>query len=103
MSETNKPTANTFFMDGKEIDIRPGETIFRAGRRHDIKLPHLCYSPKPGYRPDGNCRVSMVEIEGAGVLAARCQGPPSPGMSSKTDPDRAKSAPRIAAELLMTH
>ena len=33
-------------MDGKEIDIRAGETIFRAGRRHDIKLPHLCYSPE---------------------------------------------------------
>src|SRR5690242_851863 len=57
-------TAQTFFIDDREIDIRKGETIFRAARRLDIKLPHLCYSPKPGYRPDGNCRVCMVEIEG---------------------------------------
>ena len=63
---------NTFFMDDQEIEIRPGETIFRAGRRHDIKLPHLCYTPKPGYRPDGNCRVCMVEVEGERVLAASC-------------------------------
>ncbi|HEU5276090.1 MAG TPA: 2Fe-2S iron-sulfur cluster-binding protein, partial [Xanthobacteraceae bacterium] len=58
------PTAQTFFIDDREIEIRKGETIFRAARRLDIKLPHLCYSPKPGYRPDGNCRVCMVEIEG---------------------------------------
>ena len=30
---TDKP--NTFFMDDQEIDIREGETIFRAGRRFE--------------------------------------------------------------------
>jgi formate dehydrogenase major subunit len=68
MSDSNTP--KTFFIDGHEIDIREGESIFRAARRLDIKLPHLCYSPKPGYRADGNCRVCMVEIEGERVLAA---------------------------------
>ena len=99
MSDT-KP--NTFFIDEREIDIRPGETIFRAARRLDIKLPHLCYSPKPGYRPDGNCRVCMVEIEGERVLAASCIRTPSPGMKVKTDTHRAKTARRMVAELLMT-
>ena len=89
-------------MDDKEIDIREGETIFRAARRHDIKLPHLCYSPKPGYRPDGNCRVCMVEIEGERVLAASCLRTPSPGMKVKTDTDRAKTARKMVAELLLT-
>src|SRR5436190_2880784 len=95
-------TKNTFFMDDKEIDIRGRETIFRAGRRHDIKLPHLCYSPKPGYRPDGNCRVCMVEIEGERVLAASCLRTPTPGMKVKTQTDRAKTARRMVAELLLT-
>src|SRR6476659_8841309 len=94
-------TKNTFFMDDKEIDIREGETIFRAGRRHDIKLPHLCYSPKPGYRPDGNCRVCMVEIEGERVLAASCIRTPTPGMKVKTQTDRAKTARRMVAEVLV--
>src|SRR6187399_2158969 len=95
-------TKNTFFMDDKEIDIRDGETIFRAGRRHDIKLPHLCYSPKPGYRPDGNCRVCMVEIEGERVLAASCIRTAAPGMKVKTQTDRAKTARSMVAELLLT-
>ncbi|MGE5366428.1 MAG: 2Fe-2S iron-sulfur cluster-binding protein, partial [Betaproteobacteria bacterium] len=48
-------TTKTFTIDDREIDIREGETIFRAARRLGIKLPHLCYSPKPSYRSDGNC------------------------------------------------
>jgi formate dehydrogenase major subunit len=100
MTEAGKP--NTFTIDDREIDLRDGETIFRAARRLDIKLPHLCYLPKPGYRPDGNCRVCMVEIEGERVLAASCIRLPTPGMKVKTQTERAKSARKMVAELLLT-
>ena len=96
------PKPNTFFIDGREVEIRAGETIFRAARRLDIKLPHLCYTPKPGYRADGNCRVCMVEIEGERVLAASCIRQPSPGMKVKTETERAKTARKMVAELLLT-
>ncbi len=95
-------TAKTFFIDDREIDIREGESIFRAARRLDIKLPHLCYTPKPGYRADGNCRVCMVEIEGERVLAASCIRTPAPGMKVKTQTERAKTARKMVAELLVT-
>jgi formate dehydrogenase major subunit len=95
-------TGSTFFIDDREIDIREGETIFRAARRLDIKLPHLCYTPKPGYRPDGNCRVCMVEIEGERVLAASCIRTPTAGMKVKTQTERAKTARKMVAELLVT-
>src|SRR5213592_4518121 len=95
------PTAKTFTIDDRDVDIRAGETIFRAARRLGIKLPHLCYSPKPGYRPDGNCRVCMVEIEGERVLAASCIRTPTPGMQVKTQTDRAKMARRMVLELLL--
>jgi formate dehydrogenase major subunit len=94
--------AATFTIDDREIDIRPGESIFRAARRLDIKLPHLCYSPKPGYRADGNCRVCMVEIEGERVLAASCIRYATPGMKVKTQTERAKTARKMVAELLVT-
>src|SRR6185503_2394861 len=95
-------TGQTFSIDGRDIDIRDGETIFRAARRLGIKLPHLCYSPQAGYRPDGNCRVCMVEIEGERVLAASCIRTPTPGMKVKTQTDRAKTARKMVAELLVT-
>src|SRR5262247_2444000 len=90
-----------FILDGQEVEAPEGETIFRTARRYGIKLPHLCYSPKPGYRPDGNCRVCMVEIEGERVLAASCIRKPTPGMKVKTQTDRAKTARRMVVELLM--
>src|ERR1700734_955725 len=102
MTTEQKPAANTFLIDDREVDIRPGETIFRTAARYGIELPHLCYSPKPGYRPDGNCRVCMVEIEGERVLAASCIRTPSPGMKVKTATDRAKTARKMVAELLLT-
>src|SRR5690349_20731180 len=91
-----------FVLDGCEVEARPGETIFQVAARHGVALPHLCYSPKPGYRPDGNCRVCMVEIEGERVLAASCLRTPTPGMKVKTQTDRAKTARRMVAELLLT-
>src|SRR5208337_1590133 len=92
----------SFTLDGREVEAPEGETIFRTARRYGIKLPHLCYSPKPGYRPDGNCRVCMVEVEGERVLAASCIRTPTPGMKVRTQTDRAKSARRMVTELLVT-
>ncbi|MCC6775118.1 MAG: formate dehydrogenase subunit alpha [Hyphomicrobiales bacterium] len=98
----NAEGKNIFFIDDREIDIRPGESIFRAARRLGVRLPHLCYAPKPGYRADGNCRVCMVEIEGERVLAASCIRMPAPGMQVKTQTARAATARRMVVELLMT-
>ena len=102
MNDATNQKPKTFSIDDQEVDIRPGETIFRAARRLGIRLPHLCYSPQPGYRPDGNCRVCMVEIEGERVLAASCIRTPAPGMKVKTATERAKTARKMVAELLLT-
>ena len=57
----------TFTLDGKEVVAREGETIWQVAQRHGTSIPHLCYAPEPGYRPDGNCRACVVEIEGERV------------------------------------
>jgi formate dehydrogenase major subunit len=91
-----------FTLDGREVQARPGETIWQVASRLGISIPHLCYSPEPGYRPDGNCRACMVEIEGERVLAASCIRPPTPGMKVKTATDRAKTARKMVFELLIS-
>ena len=61
------------FLDGRRgRGAAPGETIWQVAERAGTAIPHLCYLPAPGYRPDGNCRACMVEIEGERVLAASC-------------------------------
>ena len=61
----------------------PARRSGRSPKRQGRDIPHLCYSPEPDYRPDGNCRACMVEIEGERVLAASCKRTPSVGMKVK--------------------
>ncbi len=90
-----------FTLDGQAVEAAPGETIWQVAQRQGTEIPHLCYSPKPGYRPDGNCRACMVEVEGERVLAASCIRKPAPGMKVKTASDRAKASRRMVFELLL--
>ena len=90
-----------FFLDGKEVEARPGETIWQVASRHGTDIPHLCYSPAPGYRPDGNCRACMVEIDGERVLAASCVRCPTPGMKVSTASERADASRKLVFELLV--
>ena len=71
-------------------------------KRLGTDIPHLCYSPEPGYRADGNCRACMVEIEGERVLAASCIRKPTEGMKVKATSDRAKTARQMVFELLIS-
>src|SRR3546814_3890559 len=73
-----------FILDGDEVEAAPGETIWQVANRRGIEIPHLCHTPAPGYRPDGNCRACMVEIEGERVLAASCIRKPAAGMKVRT-------------------
>ena len=90
-----------FTLDGKAVSAAPGETIWQVASREGIEIPHLCYAPEPGYRPDGNCRACMVEIEGERVLAASCIRKPAAGMKVSTASERARSARRMVFELLV--
>ncbi|MET0443338.1 MAG: formate dehydrogenase subunit alpha [Pseudorhodoplanes sp.] len=92
----------TFTLDGREVQARESETIWQVAKREGIEIPHLCYSPEPGYRADGNCRACMVEIEGERVLAASCIRTPTDGMKVNASNHRAKTAQQMVFELLVS-
>src|SRR6266536_398113 len=90
-----------FELDGKQVEANAGETIWQVAKRQGRDIPHLCYSPEHDYRPDGNCRACMVEIEGERVLAASCKRTPTVGMKVKTESARAVAAQKMVMELLV--
>ncbi|NQV83386.1 MAG: formate dehydrogenase subunit alpha [Rhodospirillales bacterium] len=90
-----------FSLNGKNVEASAGETLWQVAKREGTEIPHLCYSPKPGYRADGNCRACMVEIEGERVLAASCIRKPSEGMVVLSQSERAKSARDMVFEMLL--
>jgi ferredoxin len=96
-----EPKTITFTLDGREVAAGPGETIWQVAKRAGARIPHLCHKDAPGYRPDGNCRACMVEIDGERVLAASCIRKPLDGMVVHTATERADKARRMVMELLL--
>ncbi|WP_227270023.1 formate dehydrogenase subunit alpha [Roseobacter weihaiensis] len=91
----------TFTLDGKEVQAEAGATIWEVANGRGLVIPHLCHKPAPGYRPDGNCRACMVEIEGERTLAASCIREPSDGMVVTTNSARAENARKMVVEMLL--
>src|SRR5918999_6085207 len=85
-------------IDGKEVDVPKGTTIFDAARLNGIPIPTLCHQQHQ--TPVGVCRVCVVDV-GARVYAASCIRECDPGMVVKTDIEPVKQARRTLVELLM--
>ena len=98
---TTEDRGLAFEMDGERVFAREGESIWDVARRMGKDIPHLCHRPEPGYRPDGNCRVCMVEIEGERILAPSCKRVPAVGMKVRTESARATKARAMVMELLV--
>ena len=94
MSDTVK-----FTLDGTEVEAKAGLSIWEVANGRGLVIPHLCHKPAPGYRPDGNCRACMVEIEGERVLAASCIREPIEGMVVTTNSARAENARKMVVEI----
>ena len=91
----------TFFLDGKTVTANANETIWQVAKRIGTEIPHLCFRDAAGYRPDGNCRACMVEIEGERVLAASCNRKPTSDMKVHTQSKRAVSTRSLVMEMLL--
>ena len=97
MSDTVK-----FILDGKEVEADSGQTIWEVAHGRGLVIPHLCHKPAPGYRPDGNCRACMVEVEGERTLVASCIREATDGMKVTTNSARAENALKMTVEMLLT-
>ena len=91
----------TFTLDGEQVQVDAGMTIWEAANGRGLIIPHLCHKPEPGYRSDGNCRACMVSIEGERNLAASCIREPSEGMVVTTDQPREVQARKMVMEMLV--
>ncbi len=92
----------SFSLNGKEIETDGEKSIWKIAKEQGETIPHLCYTDRPGFRSDGNCRACMVEIEGERVLAPSCMRKPSEGMIVKTSSARAKKAQSMVMEMLVS-
>ena len=77
----------TLTIDGRSVTVPAGSTILDAARALAIDVPTLCWYPK--LPVVGNCRICLVQVEGAAKLVAACATAAADGMRVSTESDDA--------------
>lgn len=85
-------------IDGQAVEVFEGQTILDGCRKLGIDTPTLCYGET--LEPANVCRVCVVEIEGARVLAPSCSRKAEAGMKVHTDSERVRLSRKVVLELL---
>jgi predicted molibdopterin-dependent oxidoreductase YjgC len=85
-------------IDDQRVEVPEGSTIMQACAHIGIDTPTLCYGET--LQPANACRVCVVEVEGARVLAPACARPVEPDMVVKTDSERVRHSRKMVMEFL---
>ena len=88
-------------IDGRKLQAPKSATVLTAAQAAGINVPSLCYHPE--LRPEGACRVCVVEVEGAKSLVASCVYPVNEGMVVRTNTAAVREARKAVVELLLAN
>ena len=88
-------------IDGRKLQAPKSATVLTAAQAAGINVPSLCYHPE--LRPEGACRVCVVEVEGAKSLVASCVYPVNEGMVVHTNTAAVREARKAVVELLLAN
>jgi formate dehydrogenase major subunit len=88
----------TLTIDGHEVTVPEGTTIWTAAKDLGIEIPALCHDER--YEPIGVCRTCVVDV-GARVYAASCVRPCEEGMEVKTGTEDLDEKRSLLTEMLL--
>ncbi len=88
-------------IDGQDVKVLKGTTIFEAAKKVNINIPHLCFHEDLSIY--GACRICVVEIEGRPRLEPSCAILAEEKMKVKTNSLRVRKARRMLVELLLAN
>lgn len=91
----------TLTVDGQQVTVPASASVLEAARAAGVRIPSLCYHPE--LRPEGACRVCVVEIDGVKGLPASCVYPVANGMTVKTNTQQVRKARKTVVELLLAN
>ena len=87
-------------INGLPVSVKAGTTILAAAKKLNFRIPTLCNHDDLCVA--GNCRVCVVEQEGAKALVAACAVPVSENMSIVTNTAKVRTARKHIIELLLS-
>jgi len=81
------------------IEVPDGTTVLQAAEKLGFFVPHYCYHD--GLSIAGNCRICLVEIQGAPKLATACTQPVAEGMVVTTRSPKVRAGQEDVMEYLL--
>jgi len=88
-------------INGEEIEVEQGTTILEAAAQLGHDIPHFCYHP--ALSAPANCRMCLVEVEGAADLEPACRSPVQDGMEVHTESERVIKAQKSVLEFILVN
>src|SRR6266480_3245356 len=92
------PRTVTLTIDGREVTVAEGSTIWAAAKTAGIDIPVLCHDER--YDPVGVCRLCVVDV-GAPAYAAACVRACEDGMDVKTATPDVERSRAVLTQLLL--
>lgn len=89
----------TISVDGREVGARAGEMVIAATDRAGVYIPRFCYHESLSVA--ANCRMCLVEVEGAPKPLPACATPVADGMRVLTGSEVARTAQQGTLEFLL--
>ena len=87
-------------IDGRPVEVTPGDTILAAARKLGISIPTLCHVP--GIDASASCFMCAVKIDGRPNVWPSCAMPAAEGMVVTTNSAEVRDVRKTALELLVS-
>ncbi|SFV85652.1 NADH-ubiquinone oxidoreductase chain G [hydrothermal vent metagenome] len=86
-------------INGNAVNAKAGEMLIQVTDREGISVPRFCYHKKLSVA--ANCRMCLVDVEGAPKPQTACSTPVNEGMKVHTQNERAKASQKAVMEFLL--
>jgi len=88
-------------LNGRRIKAETGDTILEAAQKSGVYIPTLCRHPD--LKPEGVCRICVVEIKGQRTLCPACVFPVAEGLEITTHSPKVRDSRRMIVELILAN
>ncbi|WP_150467544.1 NADH-quinone oxidoreductase subunit NuoG [Francisella sp. SYW-9] len=99
MSDNKESKRINIEIDGKNYEALPNQSIIEVADENGIYIPRFCYHKKLSVA--ANCRMCLVDVEGARRASPACATPIMDGMKVKTRSETALKMQKDMMEFLL--
>lgn len=91
----------TATINGIEVKVEPGTSIYKAAHQAQVNIPTLCYHPD--LKPTAACGICVVKVKGAANMVRACTMPVSEGMVITTQDPEIVAVRRAVLEMILSN